>query len=178
MRVLLGLGVIWVSVTFHAPALEAETSPSPTPTGLVTPAATASSSPARHLVDGRDWWLALSRNDKLRVVEGAMDGFTNGWWRAFTEYDTKVEVIMIKSYAKTKDTKVWFAVAQQLGHLHEEGVRAEPHFSKKFGFYIDGIDHFYASYPHATNVTFGEILQCLSDKPWKSCAEVANMFSR
>ena len=48
--------------------------------------------------------------------------------------------------------------------------------SKNLGFYIDRIDHFYGAYPHAANVTVGEVLQCLSDKPWKPCAEVAKIF--
>lgn len=105
-----------------------------------------------------------------------MDGLLNGWWRAFTDYDTKVMVIIVKTDTKAIDAKTWLAVDKQLGNASEDMKHSAPTFSKKLGFYVDGLDHFYETHPHAVNVTVGEVLQCLSDKPWKSCADILRIF--
>lgn len=177
MRVLLFLGCIVTSIATQAPTYAAQVSPSKTPTATAVPTTSPSPSAVRHPVGKRDWWLALSRDEKLKVVEGAIDGLLNGWWRAFTDYDTKVTVIIVETDIKTTGAKTWLAVDKRLGKASSDVKRSAPMFSKKLGFYIDGIDNFYETYPHAANVTFGEVLQCLSDKPWKSCADVAAMFS-
>lgn len=177
MRGLVFIAFIAASVGTHAPTQAAQASPSTAPTETASPATTASPTAARYPVGKRDWWLALSREEKLRVVEGAIDGLVNGWWRAFTDYDTKVEVIIAKTDVKSTNAKTWLAVDKQLGSLHQAEAREVPSFSKKLGLYIDGIDNFYEAYPHTEKVTVGEVLQCLSDKPWKTCAEVAKIFS-
>jgi hypothetical protein len=148
--------------------------PSPTPT-----VSASVSSPPRpaHFRQDREWWLRLTRDEKVRVVEGAIDGLINGWWRAFTEYDTKVQVILMKADVKDVNGRTWLAADNELSKVSEEEEHSVPAFSKKLGFYIDGIDHFYEAYPQATQVTVGEILQRLSDVPWKSCSDVAKIFS-
>lgn len=158
-------------------AWQVEPTASPTATATAAPTTVPSPNTVRHPVGKRDWWLALSHNEKLRVVEGAIDGLLNGWWRAFTDYDTKVQVIIIKTDVKSTNANVWLAVDKQLSATSEEQKRSAPTFSRKLGFYINSIDHFYETYPHTANVTVGEVLQCLSDKPWESCARVAKLFS-
>lgn len=185
MRVLLVLGFIIASISTQATSYAAQPNPSASPTETTAPAPTetaaptpnASPSTVRHPVASREWWLALTRDEKLRVIEGAIDGLVNGWWRAFTDYDTEVQVIIIKTDVKPTKTPFNSPWTKQLENASEAQKRTAPTFSKKLGFYIDGIDRFCATYPRATHLTFGEILQCLSDKPWKSCAEVAKIFS-
>lgn len=147
----------------------------PSPSTTASPSIAASPSTVRHPVEKRDWWLSLSRPEKLKVVEGAIDGLLNGWWRAFSDYDTKVLVISVKVMPNTKGGTLP-AVDKLLWNASEEQKRSAPTFSKKLGSYVDGVDHFYQTFPHTANVTVGEVLQCLSDKPWKSCAEVARIF--
>ncbi len=188
MRVLLILGIIAASAAAQAPSYAAQTSPSvspthtsvptaaPSPSTTPSPSIAASPSTVRHPIGKRDWWVSLSRPEKLKVVEGAIDGLLNGWWRAFSDYDTEVIVISVKVVPNTKGSAL-SAVDKLLWNASEKEKRSAPTFSKRLGSYIDGIDHFYQTFPHTANVSVGEVLQCLSDKPWKSCADIAAMFS-
>lgn len=123
----------------------------------------------------RAWWIALDRNEKLRVVEGEIDGLINGWWRAFVDYDTELEVFAVDT--KFKNSADWATVDKFAGKIHQKFKDSPPRFSKKFGYYIDATDDFYKRYPNADNVSVGNIMQCLSDKPWRSCPDVAKLFS-
>ncbi len=122
-----------------------------------------------------DWWSHLTREEKLKVVEGEIDGLVNGWWRAFTDYDTKVWLMLIND--KLKKSSDWTLLDKELSKVSRDVKGTPPSFSKKLGFYINGIDGFYDAYPSASRVTVGNIMQCLSDKPWQSCADVAKLFS-
>ena len=175
MQALLFLGFIVAPIaTSGATYVTAQPSPTPMSSTAASPATTASPTAVRYPAGSREWWLHLSRDDKLRVVEGELDGLVNGWWRAYTDYDTQVLLLLVKSSLKKS---AWLAEDERLGKISEDQRRTEPRYSKNFHFYIDAIDHFYAAYPYATKATVGSILQCLSDKPWRSCAEVARMFS-
>lgn len=153
-------------------------SPSPSPSSIPTtsPSALDSASAApNYAVETGNWWLHLPRAEKLKVVEGAIDGLINGWWRAYTDYDTKVNFILIDAMKSSKD---WLSFDKALAKVESEVKPTVPTYSKHLGYYIDAIDKFYATYPKATaKVTVGEALQCLSDKPWESCAKVAKIFS-
>jgi hypothetical protein len=81
-----------------------------------------------------------------------------------------------KTDVKTNNGKAWLPAEEELGGASKEVELSAPTFSKKLGLYIDAVDHFYETYPNTANVTIGEVFQCLSDKPWKSCAD-AKMFS-
>lgn len=121
-----------------------------------------------------DWWTHLTREEKLKVVEGEIDGLVNGWWHAFTDYDTKVWLMLIND--KLKKSSDWTLLDKELGKVSRNVKGTQPSFSKKLGCHTNGIDSFYDAYPSASQVTVGNIMQCLSDKPWKSCATVAKTF--
>jgi hypothetical protein len=178
MRTLLLLGFIYASIQTSAYAVQASPAalPASTPSAVPSPSEVPSTSAAAHpVVAKRDWWLTLSRHDKLKVVEGAVDGYQNGWWSAFIDYNAKVIVAALGVEYKLNE-KTKYPVSNKLGKVYETEKRLAPHWSHPYGFYVDAIDRFYQKHPHAANVTVGEILECLNDHPWMSCDEAAGWF--
>lgn len=125
-----------------------------------------------------NWWKQLARPDKLRVVEAEIDGISNGWWLGFTTYDEKVQVAIIdemNSKQGRESDKLRFM--NEVATASEKQKSSPPKFTRPFKYYIDGIDDFYAKHPDANTVEVGAVMQCLSDKPWKTCDETAKLFS-
>lgn len=161
-------------VTATANAKQVGPSPSTSSTPTASPTGTSSPEPPRYRVYSPEWWTHLSHAEKLKVVEGAIDGLINGWWRAYTEYDTDMSFIVLKlEESKSKDMN---KLAWAVGAPSAKWKKRPPRFSKRFDYYIQAIDRFYAAYPGVKHTSVGEILQCLSDKPWESCAEIAKLF--
>ena len=148
-------------------------SPSSSPSSA-TPSPRPVDKPGIHITQDRQWWNNLSRHEKILVIEGEIDGLFNGWYRAFTEYDLKVELMLLTK--KLRNSNDWLTIDTQLAKAYQEEKASPPLFSKTFGRYVNAIDEFYAKYPTVENVTVGEIMQCLSDKPWKSCPDIAKIF--
>jgi hypothetical protein len=160
-----------IVVALIAQTVTASPTPSPTPASIAEPSTVKM---RQHVSQDRQWWMALTRHERILVVEGEIDGITNGWYRAFTEYDTKVELQMLT--LKLRNADDWVTLDRQLANAYQREKALAPAFSKTFGTYVDAIDDFYARYPKISDVTVGEVMQCLSDKPWKSCAHIAKVF--
>jgi hypothetical protein len=99
------------------------------------------------------WWNGLSQTEQLDAVQAAIAGISEGF-----------VIGMLR--------------AQQASHnAPPESAFGKyyPAFSHTFGYYQSAVTDFYITRPEASRADIGSIMQCLSDKPFFSCSEVAKM---
>lgn len=104
-----------------------------------------------------------------RVLGQEAARYTFGWWSALT-YDQQVLVVGVEING--------FDEGWVEGTLRNGTVRnpKRPHFSHTLEYYAAAISDFYILHPGAHGASVADILGCLEDDPFTSCASVAHFY--
>lgn len=115
------------------------------------------------------WWKKLSVVEKVRSVQGLIEGYQSGWvdgWGSRSIPD--------KSYALqvAKDPKLKDFYA----NVFNKGF---PVFSNPFGVYVDEITDFYLMHPKRKKTNVGSVMGCLYDQSdTQSCLKFVGRSSK
>jgi hypothetical protein len=105
-------------------------------------------------LDG-EWWNGLNQGEQLAAVQSAIDAYVAG----------------------VEDGAVHAALHANSGRAMSITQSLRRTFPHTFGFYTAAITDFYVEHPHASKASIGEVIGCLAESPFLSCAEIARIES-
>ena len=115
-----------------------------------------------------EWWRGLTDSEKVKVVQGAMSGYTEGVHDGVTSMRSQLRVVLMNNGTS----------ASRADQIIKRFSVPNSDFSKTFGTYIHEVGDFYDNYPSASGAEVGNTLLCLTDQPTFDCSTVAGFYSK
>ena len=127
------------------------------------------------------WWNELHYQDRIRVIQGEVDGYTTGYGVGYLA--AQFEDLQISSRRMTYLNRNYFtgtrlSAGRSYYDAMAKAMKAVPSppyqettFSDNFGTYMDDVSHYYENHPENANKSPAWILRCYARPKPAWCKE-------